>query len=125
MLDLKDQFGCFLDTFNNSSSDLLDKSDDDLEYALFEGYLPTFLYEETFERLLKADLINAEIVQLCLEFREKMDFIQYADEDKRLAKYVRSDKRWRDVLQMSSNIREIIVKRLRKKHPEWVTRMKL
>jgi hypothetical protein len=101
---------CFLNTIQRVGTHLLSENDETLEYELFEEFdinAITFLHTDSLDPLLKEGFINNKIKELSLELRTKSSKLLQI-EDERLAKFVRSNPKWREVFELADQISNII-----------------
>lgn len=103
-------FECLMETLECSSSKLLTMSDEMLGYTVFEvltiDYM-VYLQDYTFNRLLDKFIITDEIVEKCKELRDKISEIENSEFWD--IKYVRTYSKWQEVMQLSDEIKKMII----------------
>lgn len=98
----------FLDTLKRSSSNVMGKSDEEIEYDLFEEFdsgVNSFLHETNLNKLLKSRFIDKEIKKSSLVLREKAMFV--LETESRDAETVRNSKSWGEIFFLSDSIIEL------------------
>ena len=73
-LTTKEQYGYFEETFNKFNITLLNQTDHDIEYIIFEDIIDnvvSFLHTIVIDKLLDEKYINKEVYDLCCDFRKQ------------------------------------------------------
>jgi hypothetical protein len=99
----------FEDTLQKCGVYLLDLSDEDIGYAIFEEVcigIISFLHEDTLLKLKNENMINELIMQKCVELR--MKFLTLENTDKWNISSVRDSLEWRNVLELSDEIKVLL-----------------
>ena len=103
---IKDLMIDYIDTLQQCGMHLLKMSDEDIGYHVFEefdGGAISFLHENTLSELKKANLITETILQKSTELRNK--FMALIDTEQWNVDSVKSSKEWREVLELSDEIK--------------------
>lgn len=96
----------FDDTINRCTYNLVNKSDEIIEYELFEEFdigATSFLHEDSLNRLMNHKFIDEDIKNLCVKLR-KMFFEMPESECN--SNSVRHSKKWEEILNLSDTIRK-------------------
>ncbi|MDR0469908.1 MAG: hypothetical protein LBH09_08045 [Peptococcaceae bacterium] len=99
----------FVDTLQKCGLYLLEMNDEDIEYNIFEEFdvsATSFLHDNTLSKLKEADLINGNMSRKASELRSR--FIELQDSDKWNVESVRHDKKWREILELSDEIKSLL-----------------
>lgn len=70
----KELYEYFIETFDFFGTHILSKSDEEVEYLIFEEFdsnVISFLHYNSLDVLLKHNYIDNDIYKLCLQFREQ------------------------------------------------------
>ena len=105
-LKTKEQYEYFEETFNKFNTTLLNQSDDDIEYIIFEDIIDnvvSFLHTIVIDRLLEEKYINKEVYDLCCYFRKQ--FLELEEKSLRSATEVRESKDWLDLVKLADEIK--------------------
>ena len=105
-LTTKEQYEYFEETFNKFSTTLLNQSDDDIEYIIFEDILDnviSFLHTIVLDELLKEKYINKEVYDLCCDFRKQ--FIELEENTSGGPTEIRKSKEWLDLMKLADEIK--------------------
>ena len=101
----------YVDTLQKCGVYLLDMEDEDIKYNIFEEFdinVISFLHQNTLYKLKDAELISEQIVERSIELREKYLAIQKTGTWN--IESVRITKEWRNILELSDNIKSLIDK---------------
>ena len=105
-LTTKEQYEYFKDTFNKFNTTILNQTDDDIEYIIFEDIIVnviSFLHTIVIDKLLEEKYINKEVYDLCCDFRKQ--FIELEEKSLRSATEVRKSKEWLELMQLADEIK--------------------
>ena len=105
-LTTKEQYEYFEETFNKFNTTLLNQSDDDIEYIIFEDIINnvvSFLHPIVIGKLLEEKYINKEVYDLCCDFRKL--FLELEEKSLRSATEVRESKDWLDLVKLADEIK--------------------
>jgi len=106
---VKDLMIDYVDTLKQCGLHLLEMSDEDIGYYIFEefdGGAISFLHENTLSELKKANLITETVSQKSAELRSK--FLALQDTDLWNIDSVKRSKEWREILELSDEIKSLI-----------------
>lgn len=108
-ISMKELNEYFLETLYRSRLELLSEDDETIDYNIFEEFQSglTFIYEGVLEKLLEANFINKEIMNLSLELRDKAEEVLHKNDNERLAKFVRVNPKWHEILKLSDKISKL------------------
>lgn len=98
----------FIDTINRCSMNLINKSDEEIEYEIYEQIdigMTSFLHEIALNILIENGYIDSEIKTLSMDLRKMFVEITENYEDI-CAESVRKEKGWHEILKLSDLIRE-------------------
>ncbi|OPX42929.1 hypothetical protein CLHUN_32530 [Ruminiclostridium hungatei] len=101
----------YMDTLQKCGVYLLDMEDEDIEYNIFEEFdinVVSFLHQNTLSKLKDANLISEQIVEKSIELREK--YLAMQNTEACNVESVRNNKEWRNILELSDNIKSLIDK---------------
>ena len=104
-LTTKEQYEYFKETFIKFNTSLLEQSDDDIEYTIFEDIINnvvSFLHTIVRDKLLDEKYINKEVYDLCCDFRKL--FLELEEKSLRSATEVRKSKEWLDLMKLADEI---------------------
>ena len=105
-LTTKEQYEYFKETFIKFNTSLLDQSDDDIEYTIFEDIIDnvvSFLHTIVIDKLLEKKYINKEVYDLCCDFRKQ--FIELEEKTTGGATEIRKSKEWLDLMKLADEIK--------------------
>lgn len=88
---------------------LLDMSDDDIEYYIFEEFdigVGSFLHENSLNRLKDANLISEQVFQNSVKLRSSTMALRNTAQWN--IESVRRDDKWRDILMLSDEIKSLL-----------------
>jgi len=101
-----DIFDFFKDTLNNCGAFLLDMSDEEIGYLLFEefdGDCVSFLNERNLNLLRQTGKITIEIVDMALELVSKFRALEHTEFWN--VRSVRNNQKWHEILELSDHIK--------------------
>ena len=104
-----DLMGDYFDTLQQCGKNLLNMSDEEIGYRIFEefdGGAISFLHENTLSELRKANLITETISQKSAKLRGK--FMALESTDLWNVGSVKCTKEWREVLELSDEIKSLL-----------------
>lgn len=104
-LTTKEQYEYFKETFIKFNTSLLEQSDDDIEYTIFEDIIDnvvSFLHTIVIDKLLEEKYINKEVYDLTCGFR--MQFLELEEKSLRSATEVRKSKEWLYLMKLADKI---------------------
>ncbi|MDQ2087479.1 hypothetical protein RBH29_13690 [Herbivorax sp. ANBcel31] len=99
----------YVDTLQKCGTNLLEMSDEDIEYNIFEEFdvgAISFLHDDTLSKLKKANLITEEISHKSSVLRSKFMFLQNTDLWN--VSSVRNNKSWDEILKLSDEIKSLL-----------------
>jgi hypothetical protein len=99
----------YIDTIQKCGTHLLDMDDDYIGYCVFEEFdsgATSFLHSDTLAKLAEANLITETISQKSSILRSK--FLELQNTEHWNVESVKSSKRWRDVLELSDEIKTLL-----------------
>lgn len=99
----------YLDTLEKCGAYLLKKSDEDIEYNLFEEFdigATTFLHDTVLGKLKLAGYIDSNIIEKSKKLRNQYMLLQ--DSNEYTVEYVKRSARWRKIMELSDEIKELI-----------------
>ncbi|MDR3091273.1 MAG: hypothetical protein LBU36_03605 [Clostridiales bacterium] len=102
----------FVDTLQKCGTRLLEMSDEDVGYCIFEEFdigSASFLHEDALLKLKEANLITEEISQKSIVLRNK--FIEIQNTEQWNIQSVRESREWREILELSDEIKNLLPKR--------------
>ena len=105
-LTTKEQYEYFEEAFNKFNITLLNQTDDDIEYIIFEDIIVnviSFLHTIVIDKLLDEKYINSEVYDLCCDFRKQ--FLELEEKSLRSATEVRKSKEWLDLMKLADEIK--------------------
>lgn len=105
-LTTKEQYEYFEETFVKFNSLLLEQTDDDIEYIIFEDIIDnvvSFLHTIVIDKLLEEKYINKEVYDLSCDFRKQ--FLELEEKSLRSATEVRKSKEWLDLMKLADLIK--------------------
>ena len=105
-LTTKEQYEYFKETFYKFNTTLLNQTDDDIEYIIFEDIIDnvvSFLHTIVIDKLLDEKYINKEVYDLCCYFRKL--FLELEEKSLRSATEVRESKNWLDLMKLADEIK--------------------
>lgn len=103
-------FECLLETLDASSSKLLSLDDEMLGYTVFEDLsidYTTFLQSYTLDALIDAYIITDEISDKCKILRNKISEIENSELWD--MEYIKTDAKWLEVMNLSDEIKKMII----------------
>ena len=101
-----EQYEYFEETFIKFNTSLLEQSDDDIEYIIFEDIIEnvvSFLHQIVIDKLLEEKYINQEVYDLTCGFRKQ--FLELEEKSLRSATEVRKSKEWLDLMKLADEIK--------------------
>lgn len=108
MLSIEKRYEFFKNTLEECGTDILLKSEDILEYKLFEEFAAdavSFLHENMLDALLDEGMIDDEIYQKCKELRNLYLSIQ-SNSLLLNAREVKASTEWKNIMKLSDEIRQ-------------------
>lgn len=105
-LTTKEQYEYFKETFIKFNSSLLEQSDDDIEYTIFEDIIDnvvSFLHTIVIDKLLEEKYINQEVYDLTCGFRKQ--FLELEEKTSGGVTEVRESKDWLDLMKLADEIK--------------------
>lgn len=105
-LTTKKQYEYFKETFYKFNTTLLNQSDDDIEYIIFEDIIDnvvSFLHPIVIDKLLEEKYINSEVYDLCYDFRKQ--FLELEENTSGGVTEVRESKEWLDLMKLADLIK--------------------
>jgi hypothetical protein len=99
----------FTDTLQQCGTHLLKKSNEDVEYYIFEEFdvcAGSFLHQNTLTVLLEAGLITEDIAKKSSELREK--FFALENTNQWDVDSVKCSAEWRELLELSDEIKSLL-----------------
>lgn len=105
-LTTKEQYEYFEETFNKFNTTILNQTDDDIEYIIFEDIIDnviSFLHTMVIDKLFDEKYINKEVYDLCCYFRKQ--FLELEEKSLRSATEVRKSKEWLELMQLADEIK--------------------
>ena len=104
MLSLNEKYYYFKACFLKCSSSLLEKSDEEIKYTIYEDVvidIVSFVHRDTLELFLSEGMIDLDIYYMSLSFREK-----FMDLERRnfSAQKIRNSKDWKCLFSLSDEI---------------------
>lgn len=109
MIRVGESFDLFLETLKHSNSEVLNLSDELIEYYLLEEFAieaPSFLSEITLSRLLNEDIIDANILEKGKTLRKmylSMDQMKNWDSSS-----IKESSEWRKITTLSTQLFELV-----------------
>ena len=101
-LTTEEQYEYFKDTFNKFNTTLLNQSDDDIEYIIFEDIIDnvvSFLHTIVIDKLLEEKYINKEVYDLCYDFRKQ--FIELEENTSGGVTEISESQEWLDLMKLA------------------------
>lgn len=105
-LTTKEQYEYFEETFNKFNITLLNQTDDDIEYIIFEDIINnvvSFLHTIVIDKLLDEKYINKEVYDLCCYFRKL--FLELEENTSGGVTEIRKSKEWLDLMKLADLIK--------------------
>lgn len=106
-MNINKLFDLYLDTIKKCGSYLLESSEDDIGYFIFEEFdigCVTFLHNDSLSRLLKSGKINKTQYNESIFLREKK--IELERSNKWMIGLVKEDERWRELFKIADKLNE-------------------
>ncbi|RWX02279.1 hypothetical protein [Flavobacterium cerinum] len=110
-IPLDKSYDLYIDTINDCGIFLLNKSDEEIEYRIFEEFIigaHSFLYRGNLEKLNLAGYITKEVMDKSIILRDKVLLLDNTDEWNIFS--VRTSKSWRDIMILADEIKDKISK---------------
>lgn len=104
-LTTKEQYEYFKETFKKFNLSLLNKSDEDIEYIIFEDIIDnviSFLHTIVIDKLLYEKYINKEVYDLCCDFRKQ--FLELDEKTLRSATEIKKSQEWLELIKLADII---------------------
>ena len=108
-LTTEEQYEYFEETFNKFNTTLLNQTDDDIEYVIFEDIIDnviSFFHPIVIDKLLEEKYINKEVYDLCCDFRKQ--FLELEEKTSVGVTEVRESKDWLDLMKLADEIKSKI-----------------
>ena len=108
-LTTEEQYEYFEETFNKFNTTLLNQTDDDIEYVIFEDIIDnvvSFFHPIVIDKLLEEKYINKEVYDLCCDFRKQ--FLELEEKTSGGVTEVRESKDWLDLMKLADEIKSKI-----------------
>lgn len=105
-LTTKEQYEYFGETFNKFNTTLLNQTDGDIEYIIFEDIIDnvvSFLHPIVIDKLLVETYINKEVYDLTCDFRKQ--FIELEEKTSGGATEIRESQEWLDLMKLADLIK--------------------
>jgi hypothetical protein len=99
----------YIDTLEKCGTYLLEMSDEDIEYNIFEEFdvgAISFLHDDTLSKLKEANLITEEISQKSSVLRS--NFLLLQNTDLWNIDSVRNSQNWNEILKLSDEIKSLL-----------------
>lgn len=99
----------YVDTLEKCGENLLEMSDEDIKYNIFEEFdvgAISFLHDNTLSKLKEANLITEEISQKSSVLRSKFLLLQNTDLWNVVS--VRNSRNWNEILKLSDEIKSLL-----------------
>ena len=104
----------YVDTLEKCGENLLEMSDEDIKYNIFEEFdvgAISFLHDNTLSKLKEANLITEEISQKSSVLRSKFLLLQNTDLWNVVS--VRNSENWNEILKLSDEIKSLLYQQFR------------
>lgn len=105
-LTTKEQYEYFKETFYKFNTTILNQTDGDIEYIIFEDIIDnvvSFLHPIVLDKLLEEKYINKEVYDLCSDFRKQ--FIELEEKTSGGATEIRESQEWLELMQLADEIK--------------------
>ena len=105
-LKTKEQYEYFKETFIKFNTSLLNQSDDDIEYTIFEDIIAnvvSFLHTIVIDKLLEEKYINKEIYDLTCSFRKQ--FLELEEKTSASATEIKGSQEWLELMKLADLIK--------------------
>lgn len=105
-LTTKEQYEYFEETFDKFNTTLLNQTDDDIEYIIFEDIIDnvvSFLHTIVIDKLLEEKYINKVVYELTCGFRKM--FLEIEHKSSNTATEVRESQEWLDLMKLADEIK--------------------
>lgn len=105
-LTTEEQYEYFEETFYKFNTTLLNQTDDDIEYTIFEDIIDnvvSFLHTIVIDKLLDEKYINKEVYVLCCDFRKQ--FIELEENTSGGVTEIRESQEWLELMQLADEIK--------------------
>lgn len=108
-ISVKELFDFYYGTLNRCNFNLRSKSNDEIEYQIFEEFdieIITFFHEDSLNRLLQANLISEEVFKLSTSLRKQV--LKLQDEGEWDIEHFKVSNRWTDIMNTIEKIKHIL-----------------
>lgn len=105
-LTTEEKYEYFEETFNKFNTTLVNQSDDDIEYIIFEDIIDSvvsFLHPIVIDKLLDEKYINKEVYDLSCDFRKQ--FLELEEKTLANATEIKGSHEWLELMKLADVIK--------------------